>query len=270
MEEKIMQASAQPAPVSKKTSWAGIVISALPALFLLFDGVMKLVKPAFVVDSTVRLGYPESVILGLGIILTACTVIYVIPRTAVLGAILLTGYLGGAVATQVRAGGGAFPILFPVIMGALLWGGLFLRDERISGYLQSGIQTVSVSKKALWAGIIISALPVLNLLFAGVLKLVKPAGFRVVEEFGRLGYPENVILGIGILELACTVVYIIPRASVLGAILLAGYLGGAVATHVRVGDPLSNILAPIFLGALIWGGLYLRDERLRALLPLRS
>jgi len=270
MEEKIMQASAQPAPVSKKTSWAGIVISALPALFLLFDGVMKLVKPAFVVDTTVRLGYPESVILGLGIVLTACTVIYVIPRTAVLGAILLTGYLGGAVATQVRAGGGPFPILFPVIIGALLWGGLFLRDERISGYLQSGIQTVSVSKKALWAGIIISALPVLNLLFAGVLKLVKPAGFRVVEEFGRLGYPENVILGIGILELACTVVYIIPRASVLGAILLVGYLGGAVATHVRVGDPLSNILAPILLGALIWGGLYLRDPRLRALLPLRS
>src|SRR5215475_1008550 len=270
MEEKIMEANAQPAPVSKKTSWPGLVISALPALFLLFDGVTKLVKPAFVVEATVRLGYPESVILGIGIVLTACTVIYVIPRTAVLGAILLTGYLGGAVATQVRAGNGPFLILFPVIIGALLWGGLFLRDERISGYLQSGIQTVSVSKKALWAGIIISALPVLNLLFASVLKLTKPAGFRVVEDFGRLGYPENVILGIGILELACTIVYIIPRASVLGAILLVGYLGGAVATHVRVGDPLSNVLAPILLGALAWGGLYLRDARLRALLPLRS
>jgi len=265
-----MKESAQPAPVSKKTSWPGLVISALPALFLLFDGVTKLIKTADVVETTVRLGYAESVILGLGVVLTACTVIYVIPRTAVLGAILLTGYLGGAVATHVRAGSGPFPILFPVIIGALLWGGLFLRDERISGYLQSGIQTVSVSKKALWAGIIISALPILNLLFAGVMKLAKPAGFGVVEEFGRLGYPENVILGIGILELACTVVYIIPRASVLGAILLVGYLGGAVATHVRVGDPLSNVLAPILLGALAWGGLYLRDARLRALLPLRS
>jgi hypothetical protein len=108
------------------------------------------------------------------------------------------------------------------------------------------------------------------LIFSGVLKLAKPAGARVVEEFGRLGYPENVILGIGILELACTVVYIIPRVSVLGAILLSGYLGGAVATHVRVGDPLFNVIIPAVLGVLIWGGLYLRDVRLRALLPLRS
>jgi len=265
-----MQASAQPAPISKKMSWAGIVISALPALFLLVDGVAKLVKPPVVVETTVQLGYPESVILGLGIVLTACTIIYIIPPTAVLGAILLTGYLGGAVATHVRAGSGPFPILFPVIMGALLWGGLFLRDERMNKYLQSGIQTASVSKKALWAGRIISALPVLMLLFSGVVKLAKPAGARVVEEFGRLGYPENVILGIGILELACIVVYIIPRSSVLGAILLTGYLGGAVATHVRVGDPLFNVITPAVLGALIWGGLYLRDVRLRALLPLRS
>jgi len=265
-----MQASAQPAPLSTKKLWAGIIISALPALFLLFDGVMKLVKPAVVVEGTVRLGYPESVILGLGIVLTACTVIYVIPRTAVLGAILLTGYLGGAVATHVRAGGGPFPILFPVIVGALLWGGLSLRYERISKHLQSGAQTVSISKGTLWAGRVVSALPAMMLIFSGVLKLAKPAGARVVEEFGRLGYPENVILGIGILELACTVVYIIPRVSVLGAILLSGYLGGAVATHVRVGDPLFNVIIPAVLGVLIWGGLYLRDVRLRALLPLRS
>jgi len=264
-----MQASAQPAPVSTKKLWAGIVISALPALFLLFDGVMKLVKPPIVVETTVQLGYPESVILGLGIVLTACTVIYVIPRTAVLGAILLTGYLGGAVATHVRAGSGPFPILFPVIVGALLWGGLSLRDDRMSKHLQSGAQTASVSKKALWAGRIISALPALMLIFASALsKFLKPAG--VVEQFARLGYPENVILGIGILELTCTIVYIIPRVSVLGAILLTGYLGGVVATHVRVGDPLFNVITPVVLGALIWGGLYLRDVRLRALLPLRS
>ncbi|HKQ91396.1 MAG TPA: DoxX family protein [Blastocatellia bacterium] len=263
-----MQANDQSAPVPKKTPWAGIVVSALPALFLLLDGVMKLAKPAVVVETTVQLGYPESVILGLGIVLTACTIIYVIPRTAVLGAILLTGYLGGAVATHVRAGSGPFPVLFPVIIGALLWGGLFLRDQRLSKHLQTGIHSDSVSKKALWAGIIIGALPTLMLLFSGVLKLAKPAG--VVTEFSRLGYPENVILGIGILEIACTVVYIIPRVSVLGAILLTGYLGGAVATHVRIGDPLSNVLGPVIFGVLLWGGLYLRDQRLRALLPLRS
>jgi len=106
-------------------------MGALPALFLLVDGVMKLIKPAVVVEATVQLGYPESVIVGLGIVLLVCTALYAIPRTAVLGAILLTGYLGGAVATHVRVGDGVFPILFPVILGALLWGGLFLRDERL-------------------------------------------------------------------------------------------------------------------------------------------
>jgi hypothetical protein len=113
------------------TLWAGRVLSALSSLFLLFDAVMKLVKPAPVVEATVALGYPESVIRGLGIARLASTILYVIPRTAVLGAILLTGYLGGAVATHVRVGSGAFAVVFPIILGALLWGGLYLRDERV-------------------------------------------------------------------------------------------------------------------------------------------
>lgn len=131
--------------------------------------------------------------------------------------------------------------------------------------MQSDSQNAPVSKKRLWAGRIISALPVLMLLFSGIIKLMKPA--VVVEEFFRLGYPENLIVGIGILELFCTVVYVIPRSSILGAILLTGYLGGATATHVRIGDP---FFAPIILGVLIWGGLFLRDDRLRALIPLRE
>ena len=116
---------------STKMLWAGRIMSGLPSLFLLVDGIMKLVKPEPVVEATVRLGYRESVIVGLGIVLLACTVLYVVPRTAVLGAILLTGYLGGAVATHVRVGEGAFPILFPAIVGAMLWGGLYLRDARL-------------------------------------------------------------------------------------------------------------------------------------------
>jgi hypothetical protein len=92
---------------------------------------MKLAKPAFVVEATVKLGYPETIIIALGILLLTCTIIYLIPRTAVLGAILLTGYLGGAVATHVRAGQGWFEILFPVVFGILLWGGLVLREARL-------------------------------------------------------------------------------------------------------------------------------------------
>ena len=117
--------------VSSKMLWAGRITSALPALFLLVDGAMKLVVPEPVVRATVELGYSETVIVPLGTVLLACTILYLIPRTAVLGAILLTGYLGGAVATHVRVGQGPFEILFPVLMGVLLWGGLALREDRL-------------------------------------------------------------------------------------------------------------------------------------------
>ena len=117
--------------VSKTALWIGRVLSALAILFLLFDGVMKLFKPALVVEATTRLGYPESSIIPIGVVLLASTILYAIPRTAVLGAILLTGYLGGAVATHVRVSGSLFEILFPVIMGVFVWGGLYLRDARL-------------------------------------------------------------------------------------------------------------------------------------------
>ena len=130
-----MTLSNQSTRFTRKQLWAGRIISAFPALFLLVDGGMKLVKPAPVVETTVQLGYQESVIVGLGIVLVACTVLYLVPATSFLGAILLTGYLGGAVATHVRVGSGLFPISFPVILGALLWGGLFLRDDRLHALL---------------------------------------------------------------------------------------------------------------------------------------
>ena len=133
--------------------------------------------------------------------------------------------------------------------------------------MQSGIRSDSTSKKMLWAGRIISAISALFLLVDAVAKLFKPA--PVVEGTVQLGYPESVIIGLGILLLICTVLYMIPRTSVLGAVLLTGYLGGATATHVRVGGPLFSILFPGIFGILIWGGLFLREERLRALIPLR-
>jgi hypothetical protein len=126
-----MQPSIASAGVTKPALWTGRIMSALPALFLLFDGAMKLVKPEFVVEATVKLGYPESVIVPLGIVLLASTVLYINSRTSVLGAVLLTGYLGGAVATHVRVGDPIFTVLFPVVFGVLLWGGLWLRDGRL-------------------------------------------------------------------------------------------------------------------------------------------
>ena len=117
--------------VSKSSLWAGRIVSGLSALFLLLDGVMKLFKPAFVVEATVRLGYSESVIVPIGAVLVVCTILYLVPATSILGAILLTGYLGGAVATHVRVGEGWFPIIFPIVFGILIWLGIYLRDVRL-------------------------------------------------------------------------------------------------------------------------------------------
>ncbi len=125
-----MSVNSTPA-VSKAAFWGGWVLGGLPALMLVLDAVMKLLKPEFVVKATVELGYPEASIVPLGAVLLISTLLYLIPQTAVLGATLLTGYLGGAVATHVRADEGAFKILFPAIFGALLWLGLWLRDPRL-------------------------------------------------------------------------------------------------------------------------------------------
>jgi hypothetical protein len=137
--------------------------------------------------------------------------------------------------------------------------------------MQATALAVKTSSKALWTGRILSGLVVLFLLVDAGFKLIKPLPAPAVQAFGQLGYPVGLAAGIGILLLACVALYAIPRTSVLGAILLTGYLGGAVASHVRVGDPwFSHALFPVYIGLLAWGGLYLRDERVRALIPLRQ
>jgi len=121
-----------------------------------------------------------------------------------------------------------------------------------------------VSKQRLWLSRGMSALPALVLLASAAAKVVRPVGFD--DGFAHLGWPIALAFPLALLEFACTVVYLVPRTSVLGAILLTGYLGGAVATHVRIGEPFVLQLA---LGVLVWGGLYLRDARLQALIPLK-
>lgn len=123
----------------------------------------------------------------------------------------------------------------------------------------------TASKKVVWTGYIITTLAAGMLLFSATMKLMKPQ--PVVQEFTRLGYSDNVILAIGIVELVCTILYLIPRISVLGAVLLTAYLGGATATHLRIAD---RFIPPIIAGVLVWSGLYLRDLRVRALLPIRA
>jgi hypothetical protein len=134
--------------------------------------------------------------------------------------------------------------------------------------MQTTVQAIPSSKPALWAGRIASALAILFLIFDSVIKVLKLA--PAVEATVQLGYPESLVMTLGILELICLVLYIIPRTSILGAIVLTGYLGGAIATHVRNGSPLFSIIFPVIIGALVWGGLFLGEQRLRTLIPLRS
>jgi DoxX-like family len=124
-----MPATAQDNSVSKTAVWAGRIISVLVVLFLLFDSAIKVLKLAAAVDGTVQVGYPAGIVRPLGIVLLTCVVLYVIPRTSILGAILLTGYLGGATATMVRLSNPLF--WMPVAVGVLAWLGIFLRDERL-------------------------------------------------------------------------------------------------------------------------------------------
>lgn len=117
---------------SRRNRTIGWVLSILAILFLLFDATGKLMKTDAVMKGTVQLGYPESVIVCLGLILLVCTILYAIPRVSFLGAVLLTGYLGGAVATNVRVLSPLFSnILFPIYVAILVWGGLYLRNQRL-------------------------------------------------------------------------------------------------------------------------------------------
>ena len=130
-----MVTATQPMPIVRTAVWGGRLVSGLAVLFLLFDTVIKLLNMAPAVEATTQLGYAAGLVAVIGLIELACLAVYVLPRTAILGAILLTGYLGGAVATHVRAGSPLFSVVFPLIIGALVWGGLLLRDARLRSLL---------------------------------------------------------------------------------------------------------------------------------------
>lgn len=117
----------------------GRVLSGVAVLFLAFDAAMKLLQVPMAVEGTIQLGYPASSLLVIGLIQVVCLAVYLVPRTAILGAVLWTGYLGGAIATHLRVGNPLFThMLFPIYVAALLWGGLWLRDRRLRGVFASG------------------------------------------------------------------------------------------------------------------------------------
>jgi hypothetical protein len=134
---------------------------------------------------------------------------------------------------------------------------------------QYALTPATKAGKLVWTGRVLSGLVIAFMLFDSIIKLmmIQP----VIDSFRQMGFPENLAIEIGVIGLVCTVLYAIPRTAVLGAILLTGMLGGAIASHVRIGSPLfSHVLFGVYLGLFAWGGLFLREPRLRALIPLRS
>ena len=130
--------------------------------------------------------------------------------------------------------------------------------------MTSRIGTTVISTTRRWTGRTLTALAVLFLLFDLSIKLAHIQA--VTDAFAKLGIPDHLAVAVGTLELFCLIVYLVPRTAVLGAVLLTGFLGGAIMLHVRIGDPLfSHVLFPVYIGALLWVGLYLRDSRLRML-----
>lgn len=130
----------------------------------------------------------------------------------------------------------------------------------------AGVPDDRMDSIKLWAGRALSGLPAVMLILSASMKLSHSP--QLMEQFvEKFGYPASSLTALALVELACAILFLVPRTAVLGAVLITGYLGGATATHVRVGDP---FIIPVLLGAMAWGGLYFRDARVRALLPLRT
>jgi hypothetical protein len=141
-----------------------------------------------------------------------------------------------------------------------------MTNRVIDGTFYAGTSTESKSR--IWVGRVLAGVAVLFLLFDGVTKIIKIQ--PVIDGMGKLGYPVDLAPAIGVIVLVCVALYVIPRTAVLGAILLTGFLGGAVASQLRIGQPLLGYtLFPTYIAIMLWGGLYLRDVRLRELIPLR-
>jgi DoxX-like family len=250
-------------PATKKRAWAGRIISAVPVLFLVFDGAMKLMNAVPVVEAQNQLGIPQNLTLSIGILELACVLVYAIPGSSILGAILLTGYLGGATAIQLRVGNPLFThLLFPAYVGAFLWGGLYLRDERLRQVLTlrngvRGFHVRAISKRlnvGLW---IVQGLLAALFLFAGSTKLILP-----IDVLMSMGSPNQIALPgwfikfIGVAEVLGAIGLILPRLlrirpglTPLAATGLVIIMSGATSL-TWVADGLTPASFPISVGLL--------------------
>lgn len=254
---------------SKARLYTGYTLSALSILFLVMDACIKFTTNPQVVEAQTQLGFPMRLTPGIGLLALVCTALYAIPMTSVLGALLLTGYLGGAIALHLRVDNPLFShILFPVYIALFLWGGIWLRDERLRNLfpVTHSKGTQAESKKMVRMGYVLTALSALLILFTAGIKFV------YVPTAGSPPpiFPLHHIRQLGVIEIVCTALYLLPATSFSGAVLLAAYLGGATAVNLRAGESIGSSMVTVIIGVVLWAGLWLRDRRIRALLPVRS
>jgi len=252
--------------------WTGYALTGVFTLFMLFDIAIKLIRLPIVEQTMAQLGYPPGLGFPIGVAEAIFLILYLVPRTSMLGAVLFTATFGGAMVSHIRLNAPLFThILFGAYLGLFLWGGLWLRDPMLrtllpwkSSMVRDG-DLAAPSRWLYWA---------CTLFFVGFIiadTIVKLIHWQVVEDImAHLGFGPEIGVLISIMETIFLVLYLIPRTSVLGAVLFMGMLGGVVAGHVRVGDPLiTHELAGVYLGIAMWLRLWLRDPLLRTLFPVR-
>jgi hypothetical protein len=252
---------------SKTTRYTAYGLTVLFTLFMLMDAGFKFTHSDAVVQANTQLGFPLSLTPAIGVLALILLALYLIPSTSVLGAILFTGYFGGAIALHLRVDNPLFShTLFPIYIALFLWGGLWLRDAQLRELfpITNPPAQPPASKGARITGYVLSGLGAALILLTAVMKFVyvPPAGAPEL-------FPKHHIHHLGYIEIVCTLLYLFPRTSVLGAVLLSGYLGGATCINLRSGDSLGTSLVPILFSVIPWLGLWLRDLRLRALIPVR-
>ncbi|HMF54195.1 MAG TPA: DoxX family protein [Edaphobacter sp.] len=252
----------------KSRIYTGYTFTALAVLFLLMDACMKFTTNAHVIEAQTQLGFPMRLTPGIGVLALICIGLYAISATSVLGALLLTGYLGGAIALHLRVDNPLFShTLFPTYVALFIWGGIWLRDRSLRELfpVTSRPEGPRASRKLLWTGYVLTALSSLFILFSAVVKFMytPPAGAPPPP------FPLHHIHHLAFLEIACTALYLFPGTSFFGAVLLTGYLGGATAIDLRSGESIGASLIPVLIGVVVWAGLWLRDARIRDLFPLR-
>jgi hypothetical protein len=264
-----MTVDIQTSSPSKAQRNTGYTLTVLAILFMLIDAAFKFTHGAPVIEANRQLEIPLSLVPSIGVIALVCIALYAIPATSVLGAILFTGYLGGAIAVHARVGNPIFThTLFPIYIALFIWGGIWFRDRTLRELfpIVKNPATSAPSKALLYIGYAITALAALLVLLSAVMKFV----YVPPADAPPPAFPMEHVHTLAYIEFLLVALYLFPRTAFFGAVFLSGYLGGATMIGLRAGEPVSGSIIPAIIAVFLWAGLWLRNAQVRSLIPLRK